>query len=153
MKNNKLFQYEYMPQEVLECHIIMTYSGGVVSKEMYDKIQATIDKYPNHFPWEHKYKSIPKEVHIAYDKEVNGCSVEDMFVGGDSSFGGGLLELINNSKFVYEYKKQNDGSIVELFNKIFEAQQSEENEIKKQQKEAKLIWDKHYKKYELEYRP
>ncbi len=153
MNNKSLFQYEDIPQEVLECHIIMNYFDGLVGKKMYDKIQATIDKYPNYFPWEHKYKSIPKEVHIAYDKEVNGYSNGDVFVGDCSNLGGGLLELINNSKKIYEYKKPTDSSIVELFNQICEAQQSKENEIKKQQKEAKEIWDKNYKKYGLEYRP
>lgn len=152
--SKRKFQYENIPQEVLEYHIIMTYSGGLVGKEMYDKIQAIIDKYPNHFPWEHKYKSIPKEVHIAYDKEVNGYSGEDMFMGGDGKYSGGLLEEIKNQRVVvYNYGVNDDNSCQELFNQIFEAQQSRENEIKKQQKEAKEIWDKHYKKFGLEYRP
>jgi len=35
-----------------------------------EKCIEIIKKYPQHFPWEAKYYSLPEEVHTAYKKEM-----------------------------------------------------------------------------------
>lgn len=132
--------YDFMPLEVQE---VIAYSYvKYVGRETMERINTIIDKYPEWFPWEHKYKSIPKEVHDAYYKEKYPNPDFKPLVKG-----------------IYEQMKEQPrettftiNSLREIFNRLFDDDNEKAllRQYKKQQ--DKELWDKHYSKYNLEYR-
>lgn len=127
-----------IPAEVQE---VMVYNHlKYVGRETMERVRTIIDKYPEWFPWEHKYKSIPQEVHDAY--------YEEKYPKRD-------LEL--PSKGIYEQMKQTPvsftiDSLCELFDKLYD--DNDEKALLRQYKRQKdkELWDKHYSKYNLEYK-
>lgn len=127
-----------IPAEVQE---VMVYNHvKYVGRETMERVRTIIDKYPEWFSWEHKYKSIPQEVHDAY--------YEEKYHKRD-------LEL--PSKGIYEQMKQAPvsftiDSLRELFNKLYD--DDDEKALLRQYKRQKdkELWDKHYSKYNLEYK-
>ena len=65
-----------IPSEVYEAMCIGSLS--IVGMELYNRYQEIVKKYPEHFPWETKYNSIPSEVHEAYAIERDGGTYEQL---------------------------------------------------------------------------
>jgi hypothetical protein len=57
-----------LPDDVLWVMVIR-YTQSYVGKDMMNKMLDIIDKYPQYFQWEHKYKAVPDEVHDTFRKE------------------------------------------------------------------------------------
>ena len=125
-----------------------------IGKDSYEKAQAIIEKHPEHFPWEYKYKSIPKEVHEAFEAECypeKGKSVESLF--DDLEVGDSLREQVKNQKSagVIPTKFTQD-DFLRLFDEMEEHERKRKEEERVEEVRVKKIWDKHYKKYGLKYR-
>jgi len=125
--------YKDIPTEVKE-YIVMTSSmNGMMGLEMYRKCKAIEEKYPEWFPWEHKYKSIPKQVHDAYNKEKEIVSQKDKPTAAP-------LDLTTNK------------DLLNVLTKVIEWENEQKEMAAQQRKKDKVLWDKHYKKYGLEFR-
>lgn len=131
-----------VPSEVQWACIILNTSHGV-GLETYERLEQIVAKYPEYFPWEDKYNSIPKEVHQAYIKEKYP-DMDKPIVCTNS--GEGIMSAINKDVFVYKQKTAEE--IMQWF-KDLAAMVKEDND--KEEKE-KQLWDKHYSKYGLKYR-
>ncbi len=147
-----------VPSEVAWVMAIQYY-GEPIGLDTWKEIQAIIDKYPDYFPWEHKYKSIPQEVHDAYRKETDptwGMTFEEYFQNAHTSDGSfkGLIPLIQEKLY---HPIPDEPITVMSITQIFENLSKQEDDRVKREKERlgkdKAIWDKHYKQYDLQYRP
>ena len=125
-----------IPDEVLWVLTLPRYVGS----DTYKKAEEIIAKYPEYFPWETKYNSIPKEVHQAYIKEKYPDKDEPIVCTG------GISQMIKDDSFVY--KQLTSDEILQYF-KDWDKLLESDLEIKR---EDKKLWDKHYKKYNLEFR-
>lgn len=131
-----------IPLEVLEVGLYKSLNRPVDS-ETFKRLQATINKYPEYFPWEHKYNSIPKEVHDAYSKE----EVELYYShyprsAGDLKEGEGLVAYINR------VQEENKNKPSKYLKEVIEEISAKENKYKKLKKQ---LWEKYYGKYKLKY--
>lgn len=118
-----------------------------VGSDTYRRVEEIIAKYPEYFPWETKYNSIPKEVHQAYIKEKYPDRDEPIVCTND---GEGLYSKIKSEPFIYrEYTPKEIG---ECFKQLDIITANARNAAIVQRKKDKKLWDKHYKKYNLEYR-
>ena len=133
-----------IPNEVLWVYYIEKYVHYVGS-DTYDKATEIIAKYPEYFPWETKYNSIPKEVHEAYIKEKYPDRDKPIPVGE------GLIAEMKKSKVKY-YNDYLGKSFDELWQDLLNIEQQIRVKEAERYKKAKKLWDKHYKKYNLEYR-
>ncbi len=135
-----------IPNEVLWASGIIFINHGI-GIDTYEKIEEIIAKYPEYFPWETKYNSIPKEVHESYIKEKYPDRDKPIVCTNN---GEGLYSKIKNESFIYrEYTPEEVG---EWFRQLEATIVKERNEVVLQRKKDKKLWDKHYKKYNLEYR-
>lgn len=130
------------PSDVLEVWVLQSLNQPV-GLSTYERMKATIKKYPEYFPWETLYNSIPDEVHNAYRKEV------------DPTWG----EPIDWEKYrnVKEsppivLKPYEGGDIAKMFDELFEAENKRRDEELAERKRRMKIWKKHYSKYGLDYR-
>lgn len=138
---NRMIDVEKIPDEVMW---VLMVSSGFVGRSTYDKCQEIISRYPEYFPWEHKYKSIPKEVHEAYLDEVNPLRHEPIVI-----LEGGLhLRDQIRKEYISINKTVTQKDFEDMFN---EMAKMEQERIEKRKKE-KALWDKHYKIYGLEYK-
>lgn len=132
-----------IPSEVWEAVYIA--SCGAVGLEMYNRYQEIVKKYPEHFPWETKYNSIPSEVHKAYAIERDGGTFEELIAKAKAN-------ALENPTFS---ENRIDTSKPFSFRDVFDTMVKNENERREkkieQEKKNKTIWDKHYSKYNLEY--
>jgi hypothetical protein len=135
MKNNK----EKIPQEVLE-HFSVSAVPIRIGAKLYQRLLMIEEKYPQWFPWETKYKSIPQQVHIAYQKEAGLYRDPNQKIECKSN---GLTEIVKN--ITLKALTLEDLN----FHKRIEDKRKEEDRLNK---ESKKIWDKHYSKFELEFR-
>lgn len=129
-----------IPAEVQE---VMVYNHvKYVGRETMERIRTIIDKYPEWFPWEHKYKSIPQEVHDAYHKEK--------YSKQDLKLSGGIYERMKEQTYINT--SFNIDFLNNLFNKLcnYDAERELLRQYKRQK--DKELWDKHYSKYNLEYK-
>lgn len=127
-----------IPNEVVWVYIIQ-WGKQAVGSNTYEEMERIIEKYPKYFPWEHKYKSIPKEIHEAYRREKNPDRDKPIVCSGE-----GLLAQIKTSKVM----KPSELNIEKFFKDL-------EDDYKKEQEKKdknKVLWDKYYSKYDLEYR-
>lgn len=127
---NKL---EDLPNEVIEA---MFYTSGHIKycgSEKYKQIMDTIEKYPQYFPWETLYYSIPEEVHEKYGEKL--FELEDKFYPKEEP-------KPYDSKFNIEQLK-------EIFNEVYVNQPKIKREFEVAKKK---LWNEHYKKYKLKYR-
>ena len=125
-----------------------------LGRDGYKKAQEIIEKYPEHFPWEHKYKSIPKEVHDAFESECypeRGKPIESIF--DDLEEGLGLREQVKNQTCATAIPtKLTKDDFVRFLDEMEEAERKRKEEERAEEIRVKNIWDKHYKKYNLKYR-
>lgn len=141
---NRMVDLNKIPDEVMW---VLTVSGCVpVGRSTFEKCQKIIDKYPKYFPWEHAYKSIPKEVHDAYMAEVNP-DWDKPIISNDNKCGAGVKSEIGKV-----YYKSDVVLTQKMFeDMIFEHEKMEQERIEERKKQ-KALWDKHYKIYGLEYK-
>ena len=123
-----------------------------MGRDAFEQATDIVDKYPEYFPWEHKYKSIPQEVHDAFEAECypeRGKPIEEIF--DDLKVGVGLREQLKNQPVGVIPTKFTQSDFEELFNSLQEAQKKRTEQEKAEEKRVKRIWDKHYKKYGLKF--
>lgn len=147
-----------LPQEVLWYHHACIATGGYVGSELMAKLTAIENKYPEHFPWEAKYRAIPDEVHKAYKNE----RWTEFMVHVNNKDQRGLMEMINeefeksHEKSIKTQKELEGKSLKEMFEYAFNKMESdriqEQKERKSRLRKDKALWDKYYKKYGLEFR-
>lgn len=139
-----------MPEEVFTVKA-WNHFGTAVGEELFNWAKGVMKKYPEHFPWEAKYDSIPEEVHVAYRNEAFPPIDWEAF---SANSGGGIMAVIDESNKEAEarYEENKNKSLAQMFDEIFEM--SEHQRLKEEQayKVSKAIWDRHYKKYGLPYR-
>ena len=143
--SKKEYLFSDIPDEVMKVYTIGHY-GQPIGMELYNECQKVIDKYPQYFEWEHKYKKIPKEVHEAYLDELypDRHKPIDWEYKGDKSKG--ILATIREQQpYTGKVTKQD---MIDFFEYPQKQREKERQETQRQ----KAIWDKHYKKYKLEYR-
>ncbi len=134
-----------IPQEVL---IVWAMQRGTkyVGADMYRQIQDTIEKYPEYFPWEHTYSSIPQEVHNKFEEESDDLQLS-FYPRKESDIkpGEGIYSWLKRQEPVV--LKQVD--IEEALDYLFVTAPK----IEKQYEIEKIkLWNKHYKKYNLKYK-
>lgn len=151
---NKGFRLDDMPQEVYWAKFIGAHWDGrefiqMVGTDQYNKIRQIQKKYPEWFPWETKYDEIPEEVHEAYKREAYPYLYEAIDVGA-------LTKDKNDSTPVKPWTDTYDGLTLETLNQfmdeMYNRMEEQERKRKEEKAKAKKLWDKHYKKYGLEYR-
>lgn len=148
-KNKIVFTEKEIPSDIQEYFQIMAITGGMMGLEMYQRCKAIIENNPTWFPWEHKYKSIPQEVHDAYLDEKNSDRHEPLsFTAMGSS--NGIIPDIMSKGTVFNYPPKE--SLSELWQQILEADAKYKKDVLERDKKEKALWDKHYKKYKLEWR-
>jgi hypothetical protein len=139
--------------EIWEYNVIMSITGGVMGSEMYNRVEEIITNNPMWFPWEHKYRSIPSHVHQAYKKESGQSWHLDPNADPIKPSKGLIPTLMEMKSNVIEYKIDKDKTLQESLSEVFKSLEDQRKEQEKRTKEQKAIWDKHYKKYKLQYRP
>lgn len=140
-----------VPEEVWGV-LLLQRSNAVVGKTVFDLANRIIEKYPEHFPWEARYRLIPKEVHEAYAKEAGWVSlgaIKRLFETPlFDNKGSGLMQAIKKSGSA----KLDPAKSFHDFLKDFNEGASAVEEKKRQRHiKDKMIWDKYYKKYNLDY--
>lgn len=145
----KKIKLEEVPHEVQMAMIIL-YSKNPVGIETYEMVIDIVERYPQFFKWEHKFNSIPQEIHDAFLNECYPERFEATKHIESKNDGKGILEQIMENpptqiKFTREsfeenYKKWQEELIEEEKRKVIE------------EKRIKKIWDKHYQKFGLEFR-
>jgi hypothetical protein len=137
---------ENIPNEVIEVWAYQM-SKQPVGTEPYKRLQDTINKYPEHFPQEHIYNSIPNEVHIKYREE--SIALRLTFYPrkeSDIQEGEGIYSWVRRQQPVP--LKITNLDLQKLAEKVFVTAPK----IKKEYETAKKkLWNKHYKKYKLKY--
>lgn len=141
-----------IPDDVYHVKFIQ-HCGQPVGSETYNWCQEVISKNPQHFPWEHKYKSIPQEVHDAYYLERNGESREDqmnrIFKRPQFEEGKGIRSTIVT---IPPNPPLNWDDLVQALKDSHKRELDQIEKARKDRIEHKKIWDKHYKPYGLEFR-
>lgn len=138
--------FKDIPKEVLYIQMMEAMPfPWLVGIDEYNRVSAVKAKYPEYFPWDRIYESIPKEVHDAYRNEKNPDWDKpiEWIEKGDR----GIEDLINDStlKVSSVVTEQDFMDLFEMLNK------SENDEYKKKMADEAL-WNKHYGKYKLKYR-
>jgi hypothetical protein len=139
-------QLKDIPSEVLWVWNVQL-STPFVGLETMNKINEIIDKNPEYFKWEHKYKSIPEEVHEAFNKECYPERFEP--IQFEEFKGESLLSQISKSieRKPITYQGMVDSLQMYCDNKNKELRKEQERIARE-----KKIWNKHYSKFGLEYR-
>lgn len=141
-----MFDINNTPKEVIEvfAHLMLKRPVG---EETYKRIQETINKYPEYFPQQHIYNSIPKEVHSKYSEEkLNLYYSFYPKKDSDIKLGEGIYSWVRRQEPVP--LKITNLDIQELAEKVFVTAPK----IKKEyEKEKRKLWNKHYEKYKLRY--
>lgn len=150
MKKRIKDNLEKVPKEILEYWRIMAITGGMMGRDMYRRCQEIIDNNPLWFVWEHKYKSVPQEVHNAYKKETRSGEWFSIDTDIKKESFIGLIPTLKNRGTVYNYPSEK--SLEELLTEFGETYSKEQKRKFEQGKKDKALWDKYYKKYNLEYR-
>jgi hypothetical protein len=145
MSKNKGIKLKDIPHDVLWVWMING-AKQPIGKQAYDKATKIIDDYPEYFPWEHKYSKIPQEVHDAFERECFPERFKPIEYKHNSQ---GLNEIMNQPITQTKLTQQD---LIDFFYKMEELEQKRRKEMEEKEKRAKEIWDKHYKKYGLEYR-
>jgi hypothetical protein len=120
----------------------------LVGLQTYQRLESTIEKYPDYFPWEYIYNSIPLEVHNNYIKQekllflsfypLKEYALKD---------GEGLYSWLKRQEPIpIKITKQD---LQKLANQVFVTAPKIKTEY---ETEKVKLWNKHYKKYKLKYR-
>ena len=144
--------YNNTPEEVQKVWVIQM-MGSRIGGDLYKEVQDIISRNPKYFPYETAYNKIPKEVHEAYFDEEYQSTIDtfESFFGDEEKikgqFSDGLLSSLRQTSKPTEVK-----SLKEILEDLI-AQDAKNKKIREDKtKRKKEIWDKHYKKYGLEYK-
>jgi hypothetical protein len=130
MKSKK----EDVLSEVFEAHIISLQK--YVGEGYYKRFLEIVKKYPKYFPQEYKYYfTIPKEVHKAYQEEKEMLGKENCEVSG------GIFYQLQKARVV----RLDNNDYSEVLKESLE-------KVQKRNEDLKNLWDKHYKKYGIEFK-
>lgn len=151
---NKGFRLDDMPQEVYWAKFIGTRWDGrqfiqMVGTDQHNKIREIQKKYPEWFPWETEYDKIPQEVHEAYKREAYPYLYEAIDVG---AFAEDKKDTPPTEWETQTYEPFTYESFTKFVEEMYNNMNEKEHKIKEGKAKAKKLWDKHYKKYGLEYR-
>lgn len=136
-----------IPFEVLEAGLIMQF-GSPVGLETYNRIQDVIKRYPEYFPWENLYNSIDSEVHSAFEEEKSVLYYSFWPRQKlDMKPGEGLIGYMNRK--TSERKDEPAKDLKTCLNEMFVEEPKKQREYEKQ---LKVLWNKHYKKYGLKWK-
>tara|TARA_R110000868_G_scaffold14426_4_gene67220 strand:+ start:31335 stop:31772 length:438 start_codon:yes stop_codon:yes gene_type:complete len=140
---------ENAPHEVIEAMVACSWNGTFYcGEEQYKRINDTIKKYPEYFPWETKYNSISKEVHDKYKLAISQLhdtiypkagKVNDMIPGE------GIFSYIRRQPV----EPLTEKTIKDAFKYMFVTLPKQQSLF---ETEKRRIWNKFYKKYNLKYR-
>ena len=131
-----------IPQEVLS--VVAMQQAPFVGSKTYSKIQEIISKYPEYFPWEHAYKKVPTEVHDAYREEERTVYYE-VYPRQKVDTECGILAQISKQVKFEDIPTMPFADYVKIQQQIMDKEAELETRLK-------TAWNKHYKKYKLEYR-
>ena len=118
-----------------------------VSSDTYKDIQQTIKDYPEYFPWETLYNSIEQSVHDNYLKEE--VLLSESFYPPSEPFkdiSKGIWAHVRSVEPYIHSKEAIDNAMEELF-------VNKPAKEKEYQKQLRQLWDKHYKQFNLKFRP
>jgi len=137
---------ENLPEDVA---IVMAYlwTKTPVGSETYKRIEETVKKYPDYFPWETKYNSIDESVHRAYENEK-----ELLY----KSFFPQTKMDIQPGEGIYAWSKRRSQEVIsyntpvdwEELSKSMQDRQKRDEDFSKAKKKLRI---KHYKKFNLKY--
>lgn len=137
MKTKKVYIYSQPTETPLEVVWVWAVSGNPMGQETYDKIRKIIKKYPEWFPWETKYNSIPQEVHDAYKGEV----YPEKEVKKD----------VTPKVIVYTGERVMLKDMVDTIQEYFNRQYQRKMDKRVEKDRLRKIWNKHYSKYNLSF--
>lgn len=141
-----------MPEEVAWYAVAYGLSRGIgVGRKFIERMQEIEEKYPEWFPWEQKYKSIPKEVHEAYRKEKLGFDINNLGEWRDKELSKGWLTMLEEDAMIVEFNIE-DKPIQTLLDEAWNEMEKVKLRVIDDEKKDKALWDKHYKKYKLPWR-
>lgn len=127
--------YDNAPKEVLKVWAIKM-MGHPIGGDLYKEVQDIISRNPKYFPYETAYNKVPQYVHEAYLDEIYPDRHELLWEG-------------SNSKESAPIEKM---SVEEIFKILIDKEAQDRKRKDDETKRRKAIWDKHYKKYGLEFR-
>lgn len=134
------FNFDIAPEEVQKVWVIQM-MGSPIGSDLYKEVQDIISRNPKYFPYETAYNKVPQEVHEAYFDEMRKSTIDTF----ESFFGD--KEEIKQTPKPTEVK-----TLKEILEDLI-AQDAKNRKIREDEtKRKKEIWDKHYKKYGLEFR-
>lgn len=122
-----------------------------VGSKTYHKIDCIQRAFPSYFPWETKYRKIPKEVHEAFSRECYPerykWETEEKSEDGIKS-GKGILAMIQESTMINPPEPLTEKMLMNFISDMNKIQKDR----MKRKKEIGRIWNKHYSKYGIECR-
>lgn len=133
------FNFDIAPEEVQKVWVIQM-MGSPIGSDLYKEVQDIISRNPKYFPYETAYNKVPQEVHESYLDEMYPNRHELLWECSDSKEVEGFCGIISLAKESAPIEKM---SVEEIFKILID---------KEAQDRKKQIWDKHYKKYGLEFR-
>lgn len=146
MKKDKEIPYDVFQVQIMEHY------GALVGEETYEWAMEVIKNNPKYFPWWAKYNSIPQEVHDAYRAEAFPPITWESW-SQNANKGDGIMEVIRRAEAKPEIiPEEKPKSLTELIDFVYEMEEHQKMKEELARKEKKALWDKHYKKYGLEYR-
>lgn len=141
-----------IPDEVLTYQAILYGSGGMVGLGTYNRMKDIENRYPEWFPWETKYKSIPQEVHDAYLDEKYPNRHKPLHWQSEYT-GIGILKAMERHQGNRPFKMpETQKEFSDMWAEIISKEQQMREQEKEKYEVEKKLWDKHYRKYKLEYR-
>jgi hypothetical protein len=136
---------EEVPDEVWEVWARQM-SGIPVGIKEHNRMYEVINRNPKHFQWEHKYASIPKEIHKAYLEE------SQTITDNPDDFTGRLEPTVSRAAFSLN-NPLTEEQFIAMWEEISVVAAERLREKERLELLDKGLWDKHYKPYGLEYRP
>lgn len=142
---------EDIPEEVRRVWVYQ-YCGHAVGIDTWNEINAVIKAYPEYFPWETKYNSIPQSVHDAYNKEKYAWMDKLYQKPHPEGYIGLIPTIMQMDEVLKEAPPEPQMTIHEIFIMLSKQEDDKRKRQQEQDENNKALWDKHYKTYGLEYR-
>lgn len=148
------FNYDEVPDEVRR--LWMWSMNVYVGMEYIEERKRLVKKYPEWFPWDVKYNSIPEHVHAAYRAEAfppMDFSMWNKNLDDDVSAKGLIPTILeyNPQPVSMDSSKSWIKQLENLFVEENRRQKELYNQTEKKFYDDKALWDKHYAPYGLEY--
>ncbi len=131
------------PEDV-EWALTVQNSNTPINVDTSNKLLKIIEDNPDYFKWEHKYWSIPDEVHEAFHKDVS--DMWQRVLPQQPPFSFSLSDAVSSKQ-----DHSSTLSIEQLENFLKEVQLYELQKTEYERKRYKL-WKKHYGPYKLRHR-